>query len=152
MEYVSGFNTQHKNASEPSAIDFGLHYGYQCYHDASGNGIGSTYPNVSDTSAPVIDFSADFHVFGAILNDTAITYYIDNTVAFVIAPIPQSDPAFTWGKTPYVPFSDMYAIINYSIAPYGCTQPPPDQAWTAPHELLVDYIRVYKWEATPPSA
>lgn len=73
MEYVAGFHMQH-NASEPSAIDYGLHYGYQCYSDASIHaGTGGTYPNVTDPSAPVIDFNADFHIFGAVLNDTAIT-------------------------------------------------------------------------------
>jgi hypothetical protein len=62
------------NASEPSAIDYGLHYGYQCYSDASIHaGTGGTFPNVTDPSAPVIDFNADFHIFGAVLNDTAIT-------------------------------------------------------------------------------
>lgn len=106
MEYVAGFNKQH-NSSEPSAIDFGLHYGFTCYNDAS-NGhheAFGTFPNVTDPSAPVIDFNADFHIFGAILNDTAITFYVDSKVAFVISPTPQSDPAFTWGKTPYVPFT-----------------------------------------------
>jgi beta-glucanase (GH16 family) len=116
MEYVAGFKMQH-NASEPSAIGYGLHHGFTCYNDASiGNkGVGGSYPNVSDASAPVIDFSSAYHVFGAILNDTTITYYVDDVVTFVLTPIPQSEPAFTWGKTPYVPFSDMYAIINFSM-------------------------------------
>lgn len=73
MEYVAGFQYQHNNRSLPSAIDFGEHFGYACYKDASGNGIGGTYPNTTDKSAPVIDYSADFHIFGAILNDTAVT-------------------------------------------------------------------------------
>jgi len=112
--------------------------------DASGYGLGTTFPNVSDTSAPVIDFSADFHIFGAELNATHILYYVDGNLVFVIEPPVQSDPRHVWGKSPYTPFAAMYGIINYSVAPYGCAQPVPMDAWATPHQLFVDYLRVYE--------
>lgn len=147
MEYVAGFQYQHGNRSLPSAIDGGIHYGYSCYDDVGG-GIGATFPNTSDTTAPVIDFSADYHVFGAVINETgsggSITWYVDGQQWYTFTQ-PQQ-PNITWGKSPYIPFSSMYAIINYSIAPYGCPQPPPNGAWEAPHQLLVDWVKVYQWQ------
>lgn len=145
LEAVNGFDYQHRNASLPVSIFQTLHYGFQCYNDASYNRFSAPFPNCSDATAPVIDFSADFHVFGVELNDTSIRWYVDDATTFVQTPPPQSDPSFTWGSSPYVPFSEMFAILNVAVADWGCVQPVPPEGWAQPAQMLVDWVRVYQW-------
>jgi hypothetical protein len=59
------------------------HYGYSAGDDASSYNIDSRwYPNTTDDSAPIIDFSAGFHTFGVEVNTTALRFYVDNVTSF----------------------------------------------------------------------
>ena len=147
MEAVNDFDHQHGNASLPISQFSTYHFGFQCYQDASSNRYSRTYPNTSDTSAPVIDFAAGFHTFGVEVNDTGLRWYIDGETFFDFVPAPQSDPSFKWGSSPYPPFSELFMILNVAVATWGCPQPVPMEGWATggPSQLLVDWVRVYEF-------
>lgn len=61
IEWYGGDNGhyQHSTPGNPSSMISTYHYGYYCYTDASHYSTDSRwYPNTTDWSAPIIDFSA----------------------------------------------------------------------------------------------
>ena len=97
---------------------------------------------------PIVDFSADFHVFGVELNDTALRFYVDNATntikTLALPPLCLTDPAFEWGKTMYMPFRPLYGILNVAVAEDSASV---DLAWWQTHNAttLVDWVRWYEF-------
>lgn len=78
--YVGRGHNQHSRPGYPAQMSASYHYGYGCgddlYHypnDTVWWPSGNWTPSPSD---PTIDFSADFHMFGVEINDTAIRFYV----------------------------------------------------------------------------
>jgi beta-glucanase (GH16 family) len=124
------------------------HYGYECMGDKSRYGIDSQWwPNMSCYSCPIIDFSADFHIFGVEINATALRWYVDdpsNTIFTLDTPtLCLSDPDFMWGKTRYAPFQPVYSILNVAVsggANITWWQNNPNGV-----ETLIDSVRYYEF-------
>ncbi len=103
-------------------------------------------------NAPIIDFSAGFHVFGAEINDTAVRFYVDaptNTILTkTLPPLCVEDAGFAagggWGSSPYLPWAPMYGILNVAM-----NRGDANLAWWAKNNAttLVDWVRF--WEFTP---
>lgn len=148
FEWVGDFDHQQGNASLPPAIFSTYHYGYQCYQDASYNSYSVTYPNISDHTAGIIDYSADYHIFGIEINDTSMRWYVDNTTTYTLTPISQEDPSFKWGSSPYPPVSSLFGILNVAVANWGCPQPPNMNNWVEPAYMYVDWVKVYQFVPT----
>ncbi len=129
------------------------HYGYECGNDLY------RYPN--DTvwwpsgnwtpNSPIIDFSADFHVFGAEINDTAVRFYVDdaenNTIFTVALPTlcvgdAEFDAAGGWGKSPYMPWMPLYGILNTAM-----NKGDANLDWWQMNNAttLVDWVRFYQF-------
>lgn len=130
------------------------HYGYQCYPDSTHNDgkYSAKYPNISDMTAPIIDYSAGYHVFGVEINATTMRWYVDdvnNTILSVVPPT-QLDPTFQWNVSPYVPIGELFMILNTAVSTWGCAQPPPLNGWAQPAQMLVDWVKVWRWEPACP--
>lgn len=143
---------QHNKPGNPISMASTYHYGYSCGADRNQyNRDSRWFPNTSDTSAPLIDFSSDYHVFGVELNGTALRFYVDGNTSFVY-PLPQlcmSDPAIVWDETPYYPWQAMYGIINVAVSANT------DVSWWAAGNnatTLVDWVRWYQWQPTSETA
>jgi beta-glucanase (GH16 family) len=105
-------------------------------------------------NAPIIDFSADFHVFGAEVNDTAVRFYVDdaenNTIFTVFAPpLCVADAAFAagggWGRSAYMPFTPLYGILNVAM-----NKGAPTPWWLSNNATtLVDWVRFLEFVGTP---
>jgi len=124
------------------------HFGYGCGDDAySYVNNSADYPSRAwSPDWPIIDYSADFHVFGAEINDTAIAFYVDNsTNVFFTLTLPAlclSDPGFVWGKSAYMPFKPLYGILNVAVTPNANTT-----WWEVNHNTttLVDWVRWFEF-------
>ena len=126
--YVGEGHFQHSRTDNPAQMSSSFHYGYSCgadlYH----------YPNDTawwpsgdwDPNWPIIDFAANFHTFGVEVNDTAIRFYVQNstdapgdasnTIFTVEAPaLCVTDPGFSWGSSPYMPWQPLYGILNVAM-------------------------------------
>jgi len=77
------------------------------------------------------------------MNATSLRFYVDNVTSFTLdlALFCPADPTFIWEKTPYAPFSPLYAIINTAVTPNT------DITWWKSNNatLLVDWVRVYQF-------
>lgn len=146
IEWYGGDNGhfQHSAPGNPSSMASTYHYGYSAGMDASSYDRDSRwYPNTTDFTAPIIDFSAGFHTFGVEVNATAIRFYVDMVTSFVL-PLPTlcvSDVGFEWGRSPYLPWAPLYGIINLAVLPNTNT------TWwlTNKATLLVDWVRAFEW-------
>lgn len=128
------------------------HYGYSCgadlYHypnDTAWWPSGDWTPNF-----PIIDFSADFHIFGAEVNDTAVRFYVDdavNNTIFTVAapPLCVTDATFSsnggWGKSTYMPWTPLYGILNVAMNKGEATP------WWLENNAttLVDWVKFYEF-------
>ncbi len=158
IEWYAGMgHQQHSRTENPAAMSSSYHYGYCCgcdlYHYPQDT---VWYPSSNYTpNWPIIDFSADFHVFGVEINDTALRWYVDNATntifTMVLPPLCVTEPGFEWGVSPYMPFKPLYGILNVAMN----YMPDADLTWwkTNNATTLVDYVRWYEFvpSATPPS-
>jgi hypothetical protein len=86
VEWYGGLGHQQKSHPDlPISAAQSYHFGYGCGADAYNYNIDSTWwPSLEYNSTdPVVDFSADFHVFGVELNSTSIRFYTDNVTTSV---------------------------------------------------------------------
>jgi beta-glucanase (GH16 family) len=96
---------------------------------------------------PIIDFAADFHVFGVEINETSIRWYVDNATNTIremtLPPLCVSDPGFEWGVSPYMPFKPLYMIINTAMTELQNA----NLTWwlTNNATTLVDWVRLYEF-------
>jgi beta-glucanase (GH16 family) len=151
--YVGEGHNQHSHPSNPPSMASSFHYGYSCggdlYHYPNDT---VWYPSQDwDPDTPVIDFAADFHVFGVEVNDSAVRFYVDDTennTIFVVSapPLCVTDAAFAaeggFGRSRYVPWTPLYGILNVAVSQgYGATP-----WWLAGNSatMLVDWVRF--WE------
>lgn len=149
IEWYGGDNGhfQHSTPGEPSSMSSTYHMGFECGADISSYTRDSRwYPNTTDWSAPIIDFSAALHTFGVEVNATALRFYVDDMTSFTLplSPLCATDPAFQWGNTSYAPFAPLYSIINTAVVPGTNT------TWWRTHNatLLVDWVRVFQYLPT----
>jgi len=94
------------------------------YYDADGN-LRST----KSKPTPGIDFTGDYHVFGAEWKPGTVIFYIDGVETHRI-----SDPKISQ--------QDMYIIANTAIG--GWWPGSPDETTGFPGEYKIDYIRAYQ--------
>ncbi len=87
-------------------------------------------------------------MFGVEINGTTLRWYVDNVTVYHHVPTPQTDPSFAWGSSSYMPFSDMFMILNTAVATWGCAQPVPLKGWGTPTTMAVDWVRAYQWQPT----
>ena len=97
---------------------------------------------------PIIDFTADFHVFGVEINDTAIRWYVDNATNTIMTisapPLCVDEPGFVWGKSMYMPWKPMYGILNTAVNKANANL----EWWAANNATtLVDWVRFYEFVA-----
>lgn len=150
VEYwVGQGHYQHSRTDNPAQMSSSYHWGYCCGCD------NYVYPN--DTTwwpsgnwtpnYPIIDFAADHHVFGVIINDTALSFYVDdvnNTIMTkAMGELCVSDPALEWGKSPYMPFQPLYGILNVAVN----QEAGANLTWWETHNATteVDWVRYYEW-------
>lgn len=150
MEWVAGFDNQ-AGGKGPSAVFQSYHWGYSCYQDASGNAASKPFPNSSDPAAPVIDFSSDWHVVGAEINDTSIRWYVDNATNWVLTPPVQGSANYTWGSSSYLPDAPLKMILNLAVAGWGCPQPTPLAGWAEPARYQVDWVKAWQFRPDCPA-
>jgi beta-glucanase (GH16 family) len=147
--YAGRGHFQHSRPANPAQMSSSYHWGYSCGGDLY------TYPN--DTvwwpsgdwtpDWPIVDFSADFHVFGVELNETALRFYVDNSTntirTFELPPLCLTDPDFVWGETAYMPFKPLYGILNVAVA----EDAGANLTWWLDHNAttLVDWVRWYEF-------
>lgn len=150
VEYYVGMgHNQHSRTDNPAQMSSSYHYGYSCggdqYHypqDTMWYPSGNWTPNW-----PIIDFAADYHVFGVELNDTAVRFYVDNATntifTLALPALCVTDPTFEFGVSPYMPFKPMYGIINVAMN----YLPGADLTWwkTNNATTLVDWVRWYEF-------
>jgi len=99
---------------------------YHTYHYYDENGeLRSTK---SEPTYP-IDFSADFHTFGAKWSPGKVTFYVDGIERHTI-----SDPKMSQ--------EEMYIIANTAVG--GWWPGDPDETTKFPGEYKIDYIRAYQ--------
>jgi len=115
--YALKGNYQHSRPENPVVAQSTYHFGYSCGNGAySYTNDSASYPSRDfSPNWPIIDYSADFHVFGVEINDTALAFYVDNsTNVFFTLTLPSlcvSDPGFVWGKSAYMPFKPLYGEL-----------------------------------------
>lgn len=90
---------------------------------------GAAYPGLSRKP---IDWSADFHTFAAMWNETAITFFVDG---YAYETKTSADVN--------IPNISHYVILNAAVAWY---LPPSAQA-VYPATTYFDWVRVYQWQA-----
>jgi len=97
---------------------------------------------------PIIDYTADFHVFGVEINDTAMRFYSENasnTVFTIAAPtLCVDNPDFVWGKSMYLPFSPLYGILEVAVNAQRTT----NVSWWLHNtaKTYVDWVRFWQFE------
>ncbi len=155
--YVGEGHNQHSRPGNPAQMSSSYHYGYSCGADQYSYPVDTVWwPSGNWTpDAPVIDFSAGFHVFGAELNDTAVRFYVDdpaNTIfTKTLPPLCVLDAGFVaeggWGKSPYMPWAPMYGILNTAMNRGDANL----EWWMANNATtLVDWVKF--WEFVPAAA
>jgi beta-glucanase (GH16 family) len=139
---------QHNRPGNPISMASSYHHGYGCSSDKYNYNIDTQwFPNMSDVSAPVIDFSADYHTFGVEWNDTALRFYVDGNTSFIrtLPTMCVTDPTWRaqggWGKAPYMPWEPTYGIINVAVSQ------STNIKWWQTHNATtyVDWVRWYQW-------
>ncbi len=86
---------------------------------------------------PAGDFSTDFHVFSVIRSQNKIRWYVDSTLYYTRT---QADVA----PSPY-PFNNpFYMILNVAVG--GDFDGNPNASTVFPQQMLVDYVRYYKYK------
>lgn len=99
---------------------------YHTYHYFDANGeLRSTH---SEPTFP-IDYSADFHTFGAEWEPGRITFYVDGIARHTVV-------------DPKVSSEEMYILANTAIG--GWWPGDPDETTPFPGEYKIDYIRAYQ--------
>ncbi len=79
-------------------------------------------------------FSNDFHVFGVIITDRQMLFYVDDTIhTYIDITSPECD---TFRKY------DKYIIINLAIG--GQWAGSPDDSTVFPNSYLIDYVKIYQ--------
>ena len=119
---------------------YGTAHGPQSGADYNGgSGVGGNY--VLPGGAAYAD---DFHVFAVEWTTNQIMWYVDNHPYFTATP--DSLPAGgTW------PFSQpQFILLNLAVG--GNWPGNPDGTTVFPQQLLVDYVRVYRYVPTAPAA
>ncbi len=85
-------------------------------------------PQKNGGSFAGIDFSADFHVFGAKWTASDITWYVDGTQRF--------------RSTSGIPSQPFFMMLNLAVG--GSWPGSPDSSTPFPSEMLVDYARAWR--------
>ena len=158
VEYYTGEgHNQHSRPDNPPQMSSSYHYGYSCGADLYSYPADTTWwPSGNWTpNYPVIDFTADFHVFGVEINDTSIRWYVDNatnTIMTITAPpLCVSEPGFEWGKTMYMPWEPLYGILETAVNKADANL----DWWLANNATtLVDWVRFWQFvpdEVAPPN-
>ena len=81
------------------------------------------------------DFSQDFHTFSLIRGQDKIEWYVDSVKYFTT----------TQGQASPYPFNNpFYLILNVAVG--GDFDGNPDGTTTFPQQMLVDYVRYYKYK------
>ncbi|EQC38697.1 hypothetical protein SDRG_04392 [Saprolegnia diclina VS20] len=90
-----------------------------------------------------VDLDNGFHVYAVEWTPTAISWYFDGQLYYVL------DSNQCTDKAPfYIPQKTFYIILNLAV---GGTWPGSPSASTVfPQRMLVDYVRVYKPRESPP--
>ena len=106
-------------------------------------------------NAPIIDFSAGFHVFGAEVSDASVRFYVDDPLNTIftrtLPPLCVTDPGFVagggWGRSPYAPWAPLYGILNTAM-----NRGDANLDWWRAHNAttLVDWVKF--WELVPSTA
>ena len=141
--WVGQGHEQRSEPGNPIAIASTYHWGYACLDDESSYPTNSRwYPDLSNKTAPLVDFSAGFHTFGVEINETALRYYVDNATSFVLT-LPQlciNEQNYN-NHTPYMPFAPLYSIIDVAVTQNANT------TWWKTHNAttLVDWVRFYEF-------
>lgn len=140
---------QHSTPGNPVSIASTYHWGYSCYADESSYPTNSRwFPDLNNKTTPIIDFSADFHVFGVEINATALRFYVDGQDSFVqFLPELCITQDNYHNHTPYIPFSPMYGILNVAV-----TQNSNTSWWkTSNATTLVDWVKWYEFVPSTPT-
>ena len=149
--YAGEGHFQHSRTDNPAQMSSSYHYGYSCggdlYHypnDTIWWPSGDWAPNY-----PIIDFSADFHVFGVELNASAVRFYVDNstnTIFTLSAPqLCVTTPGFVYGQSMYMPWAPMYGILNVAV-----NNGHDSSGWWHQNNAttLIDWVRWYSFVPT----
>lgn len=151
MEYYTGEgHNQHSRPGNPAQMSASYHYGYSCGEDLYQYPADTTWWPAGNWTPnyPIIDFTADFHVFGVEINDTAIRWYVDNATNTIMTisapPLCVDEPGFVWGKSMYMPWKPMYGILNTAVNKANANL----EWWAANNATtLVDWVRFYEFVA-----
>jgi beta-glucanase (GH16 family) len=140
---------QHSTPGNPISIASTYHWGYSCYEDESSYPTNSRwFPDLNNKTAPLIDFSSDFHVFGVEINDTALRFYVDSQDSFVqFLPELCITQDNYHNHTPYMPFSPLYGIIAVAVS-----QGQGGNDWwkSSNATTLVDWVKWYEFVPSSP--
>lgn len=85
-------------------------------------------PQKKESSFSGIDFSADFHVFGAKWTSSDITWYVDGVQRF--------------NSTSGIPSQPFFMMLNLAVG--GNWPGSPDSSTYFPSEMQVDYVRAWQ--------
>ena len=121
--------------------------GYSCGGDIYNYNEDSTwFPSLSSNSTdPIIDFSADYHIFGVEINATSLRFYTDNYTTSVrtLPTLCVTNADFEWGHSKFMPWAPMYGILNVAVSGGS------NQSWWREHNsttTLVDWVRFWTLE------
>ncbi len=104
---------------------------YQAYHfqnDNDGDGFHTDY-TTTELSAPINDFSADFHTYRVDWSEGSVVWYIDGVETNRI-------------EGPQVSNEQMYIILNLAVG--GAFPGPADETTPFPSDYVIDYVRVWQ--------
>ena len=151
--YIGLGHDQHSRPENPTQMSSSYHYGYCCGCDLYSYPNDTTWwPSGNYTpNYPIVDFTADFHMFGVEINDTSLRFYVDetnNTIREMTLPqLCMTDPDFVWGQTPYMPFQPLYGIINVAVTELSRDT---NLSWWQTNNATteVDWVRWYEFVPT----
>ncbi len=112
--------------------------------------FGGSYPKNTLSHGPPYTFPpgdsvTKFHVYALEWTTNQFSWYVDNT---------RYETQSSWWSSggPYpAPFNQpFYIIMNLAVG--GKFDGNPDESTVFPGDMQVDYVRVYKWAAPPPTA
>ena len=131
MEWVPQYT-----ATTTSSTDHGPGY-------SGGSGIGARYifPNNGQIDDP------SYHTYGVVWSPYQMQFYRDDWTK----PFLTVTPTFIPPGSQWVFNHPFFILLNQAIGG-NFPKPGPDNSTPSPADMLVDYVRVFSWDAGPPDA
>jgi len=127
----------------PTAVQSTLHGPYQQNATASFS-LGTRY------NFPAGQNIGQFHVYGMIWSPQQVQFFVDDPVTNIFATFTTNDVMKAGGQ--WVFDHPFFLVLNLAVGSTNSWSGGPDATTPFPANMLVDYVRVYQWNASPAPA